>query len=340
MEQMGRTCVPGTGPVLVVGAGAAGLSAARTLADRGLSVTVVDKARGVGGRIATRRLGDGLPYDHGATLFEPVTGAFRRRLLAWEAEGLVARTGPGEETFRARGGATALARSLARGLDVRLGAKAIALVHDGASFRLDLEEGEPLRAGVVLLTPPVPQTVDLLERGGLAERLPAGLAAGLRRVSYAAGVVLLLRLDRRVDGLPPSGIRLLRDGGLASRIVENERGGGTTRLSIYGRETFAAARRDAPDEQVASELEEAARAALGFPQAAVLERSLKRWRYARAERPFAGDDPVVELDGARLLFAGEAFGEELEVPAAGNTGLERAFLSGLVAAGRLAGFRG
>ncbi|HRY46368.1 MAG TPA: FAD-dependent oxidoreductase, partial [Thermoanaerobaculia bacterium] len=187
--------------MLVVGAGAAGLAAARTLADRGLSPTVVDKARGVGGRIATRRLSDGLPYDHGATLFEPVTDAFRRRLLSWEAEGLVERIGVGEETFRARGGATALARSLASGLDVRLGAKATALAHDGAAFRLDLEEGEPLRAGVVLLTPPVPQSLDLLAQGGLAERLPAGLAAGLRRVAYAAGVVLLLRLDRRVDGL-------------------------------------------------------------------------------------------------------------------------------------------
>ena len=329
-----------TGPVLVVGAGAAGLAAARTLADRGHSVTVVDKARGVGGRIATRRLGDGLPYDHGAVLFEPATDAFRGRLRTWEAEGLVERTGPGEGAYRARGGATSLARNLARGLDVRLGAKAIALAHEGNALRLDLEEGEPLRAGAVLLTPPVPQTLDLLARGGLGERLPEELSAGLRRVSYAAGVVLLLRLDRRVDGLPPSGIRLLRDGGLASRIVENERAGGPSRLSVYGRETFAAARREAPDEKVVRELEEAARAALGFPPGAVLERSLKRWRYARAERPFAGGDPIVGVGGARLLFAGEAFGDELGVPAAGNTGLERAFLSGLAAAGRLAGFRG
>ena len=329
-----------TGSVLVVGAGAAGLAAARTLADRGRSVTVVDKARGVGGRIATRRLGDGLPYDHGAVLFEPVTEAFRVRLRAWEAEGLVARTGPGEETFRACGGATSLARSLARGLDVRLDAKATALALDGDALRLDLEEGEPLRAGAVLLTPPVPQSLGLLERGGLAERLPRELAGRLGHVSYAAGVVLLLRLDRRVDGLPPSGVRLLRDGGLASRIVENERGDGASRLSVYGRETFAAERRDAPDEEVASELEEAARAALGFPPAAVLERSLKRWRFARAERPFAGDDPVVEVGGSHLLFAGEAFGDELGVPTAGNTGLERAYLSGLLAAGRLAGFRG
>lgn len=328
------------GPVLVVGAGAAGLAAARTLADRGIPVTVVDKARGVGGRIATRRLGDGQPYDHGAVLFEPSTDAFRARLRDWEVEGLVERTGPEEAAFRARGGATSLARSLGRGLDVRLGAKAVALVHEGTALRLDLEAAAPLRAGAVLLTPPVPQALDLLGRGGLEEKLPPGLLARLRRVSYAGGVVLLMRLDRRVEGLPSSGILLLRDGGIAARIVENERADGPSRLSVYGRETFAAARREAPDEEVASELEGAARAALGFPPADVLERSLKRWRYARAERPFAEEDPVVEIGGTRVLFAGEAFGDELGVPAVGNTGLERAYLSGIAAAGRLAGYRG
>ena len=38
--------------------------------------------------------------------------------------------------------------------------------------------------------------------------------------------------------------------------------------------------------------------------------------------------------------AGEAFGDELGVPAVGNTGLDRAYLSGIAAAGRLAGYRG
>ena len=50
--------------VVVVGAGAAGLSAARQLGDR-YEVVVFDKARGVGGRMATRRLGDAT-FDHGA----------------------------------------------------------------------------------------------------------------------------------------------------------------------------------------------------------------------------------------------------------------------------------
>ncbi|MFW5789075.1 MAG: FAD-dependent oxidoreductase [Spirochaetota bacterium] len=57
--------------VPVVGAGIAGLTAARRLVDASLDVTVLDKGRGVGGRMATRRFGGatrrfgGATFDHG-----------------------------------------------------------------------------------------------------------------------------------------------------------------------------------------------------------------------------------------------------------------------------------
>ena len=53
---------------IVVGAGISGLLAARELSDAGWRVTVLDKGRGVGGRMATRRTG-GARFDHGAQFF-------------------------------------------------------------------------------------------------------------------------------------------------------------------------------------------------------------------------------------------------------------------------------
>lgn len=331
--------------VLVVGAGAAGLLAARTLADHGLEVTVVDKARGVGGRLATRRLGDGSSFDHGAALFEPVTASFRRRLAIWEADGLVERLAPGpvgdggdgKQGFRVRGPATSLAKHLARGLDVRLGAKAVSLARDGDGLVLALEDGATLRGAAAILTPPVPQALELLARGSLLEQLPAALRAALAAVAYNPGLVLLLRLDRRAAAIPPTGRLALRDGGPVARIVENARDGGPSRLSVYARESVAAERFDAPPEETASALEDAALSALGLGAEAVVERDLKRWRYARPSVPFPGEVPLVDLDGAPHLFAGDAFGRVEAVPPTGNTGLERAALAGLAAAGRLLG---
>lgn len=58
-----------TETIAIIGAGLAGLSAARSLAARGLAVHLFDKGRAPGGRLATRRAEHGgrrLPFDHGA----------------------------------------------------------------------------------------------------------------------------------------------------------------------------------------------------------------------------------------------------------------------------------
>lgn len=56
-------------PFAIIGAGLAGISAARALMAQGHAVTIFDKGRGPGGRLATRRIeaeGRKLQFDHGA----------------------------------------------------------------------------------------------------------------------------------------------------------------------------------------------------------------------------------------------------------------------------------
>ena len=50
---------------LIIGSGLAGLSAANKLAKNGSNIIVIDKGRGVGGRLASRRIGEAV-FDHGA----------------------------------------------------------------------------------------------------------------------------------------------------------------------------------------------------------------------------------------------------------------------------------
>jgi renalase len=85
--------------VLVVGAGLSGLLAARTLQDAGRRVRVLDKARGVGGRLATRRL-DIHAADHGAQFFTAHDPAFRRCVEDWEKAGIVRRWSTGVRDSR------------------------------------------------------------------------------------------------------------------------------------------------------------------------------------------------------------------------------------------------
>ena len=67
--------------VLVIGAGIAGLACARQLNGHGHVVTVVDKGRGVGGRLATRRLGESA-YDTGAQFISARDAEFAAELHA------------------------------------------------------------------------------------------------------------------------------------------------------------------------------------------------------------------------------------------------------------------
>ena|GEM_PF-3031578 len=76
--------------VIVVGAGMAGLSAARTLVDQGHEVVVLKKSRGPGGRMSTRRKGE-LRFDHGAQYFTASDPRFQRHVVAWQERGLVER---------------------------------------------------------------------------------------------------------------------------------------------------------------------------------------------------------------------------------------------------------
>lgn len=101
-----RTDVPHAdagGTVAVVGAGIAGLAAARALARAGLAVHVFEKARGPGGRAATRltardadgrRAPDALAFDHGAQYATARDARFAAQLDAWAAAGIAAEWTP------------------------------------------------------------------------------------------------------------------------------------------------------------------------------------------------------------------------------------------------------
>ena len=84
--------------VLVVGAGIAGSIAARTLHDHGHPVTLLDKGRGPGGRLSTRRRGPDrehpIRHDHGCQVLR-LRGRLREQLTrSWVEDGVVAAWNP------------------------------------------------------------------------------------------------------------------------------------------------------------------------------------------------------------------------------------------------------
>lgn len=78
----------------IVGAGMAGLACAEVLKAQGMNVRLLDKGRGPGGRMSTRRIhtASGVAaFDHGAQYFTARDGRFIETVKVWERKGLVAR---------------------------------------------------------------------------------------------------------------------------------------------------------------------------------------------------------------------------------------------------------
>ncbi|NBS44951.1 MAG: FAD-dependent oxidoreductase, partial [Acetobacteraceae bacterium] len=74
--------------IAILGAGLAGISAARALIARGHAVTIFDKGRGPGGRLATRRIeaeGRKLQFDHGAQYLRAEGADFAAALVEAKA---------------------------------------------------------------------------------------------------------------------------------------------------------------------------------------------------------------------------------------------------------------
>lgn len=73
----------------MIGAGIAGLTAARALQHGGLHVTVFEKSSGPGGRAATRVAALDLSFDHGAQYFTARDPRFTAEVKAWRRNGVV-----------------------------------------------------------------------------------------------------------------------------------------------------------------------------------------------------------------------------------------------------------
>jgi predicted NAD/FAD-dependent oxidoreductase len=163
--------------IAVIGAGLAGLSAARTLQGAGHALVVFDKGRAPSGRLATRR-SDGQTFDHGAQYFTARDEGFRLELASWISEGVAAEwtgrigtleagaTRPSSgETRRYVGvpSMSAIGRHLARGLTVRSEVRVADIEPADGEWSVRVEGGEGLgRFETVLVTAPAPQAVPLL----------------------------------------------------------------------------------------------------------------------------------------------------------------------------------
>jgi len=159
----------------IVGAGMAGLACAEGLAGHGHDVVLLDKGRGPGGRMSTRRIptamGDAY-FDFGAQYFTIRDEAFRRRVDAWIFERVVAPwPSAGSQAYVGVPTMNAPVRQMANGQLVHWSASVTRIDKVGAGWRLVRKVGEVIEVDMAVIATPAEQASALL--GPIAPDLAA-----------------------------------------------------------------------------------------------------------------------------------------------------------------------
>ena len=193
--------------VAIIGAGLAGLTCAQQLHQAGYRVVVVEKSRGVGGRLATRRLYDTCA-DHGVRYLEPQSKLLQQLIKLLVQRGILQAwtdtiyelkpaksesvgenlAHPSQLTcYVAPAGMTAVAKVLATGLEIWRSKRVLKMMPTNAqTWHLTCDSSETLEelsARAVVVAIPAPQALILVEP--LAEMgLPPGFLDSLRSVEF------------------------------------------------------------------------------------------------------------------------------------------------------------
>jgi renalase len=336
--------------VVIIGAGLAGLVCAQRLQQAGCRVVVVEKSRGLGGRVATRRLSAGANSfaDYGVRCLE-VQGKLSQNLIQalekqnilhrWtdqiyqlNAEGL-SRSPHIHPRYAASTGITAVAKFLATGLEVWRSQRVQAITPTGQTWRLTLEANtseaapEPLNAPTVVVAIPASQALTLLEP--LAEDLPAAFLDALRSVEFAPclSAIATYSPERQPDiaNLPWRAVTFPQDLELAWVAIDSSKYPNPQApvLVAQSTATFAQSYLEATDLHFAGQhlLDRAAQALLPWLNAPV-QLQVHRWRYGFVCRPWP-ETYLSTLTPLPLLCSGDW---------CGGSQIENALRSGLDAA--------
>jgi len=294
---------------IVLGAGLAGLSAARVLRHAGHEVQLIDKGRGVGGRLATRRIGDAR-LDHGAQFFTTRGDNFKAVVADALQAGAVMEwcrgfgDPDGYPRYCGTTGMTDLAKWMAADFDIQLGVEIDRIECGDDEVRFIGADDATIAAGSqAVVTAPIPQMLNLFDRGNVSA--PEALDASLRATTYHATLALLAVIDGDPNVDEPGGMQL--SDGPFTFIAENHRKGisAVRALTFHAEHDYSLRRFDDDPDDVHAELLSLAAPWIG--SASVLESQLKKWRYAGPITPLPEPTYVIEAGTARIALAGDAF---------------------------------
>lgn len=197
----------------IIGAGITGLTAARELKRCGIQVKVYEKSRGVGGRLANKRLEWG-SIDIGAQYFTVSDPRFQQQVLEWQRQGIVAQwdfnphclAGSGltqktNSTTRFIGipKMNALTHALAKDIDIEFNTRIEDLSHSANGWMLIAADEKPIAESYdwVVLTLPNEQSKALVGGTAIEHQVPADM----HEPCWALALATVGHVENEIQGI-------------------------------------------------------------------------------------------------------------------------------------------
>jgi predicted NAD/FAD-dependent oxidoreductase len=222
--------------IAIIGAGLAGLTCARQLQKKGYKTIILDKSRGVGGRVATRRINH-IPVDRGLPFIQ-IQGKQTEKLIQKLCQNDILQPWtdkiydfnsqkylPPADRYIALQGMTAIAKYLAADLEIQKQSRVTAIAPTPRqTWELTYDShknSECLHAKAVIIAIPAPQALALLEP--LSANIPTQILTQLRSVTFHPCLAVMAGYSIRYQSDLPQwqGMRITDDPDLAWIAIES-----------------------------------------------------------------------------------------------------------------------
>lgn len=293
----------------IVGSGIAGLMCGQLLKDAGHSVFLVDKGRRAGGRMSTRNKRP-WQWDHGAQYFTVRDQRFAPYIEALKEKGVVSEwfdlfpgqaLGKKEARYIGVNGMNVIPKHLSSGLEIHQSMNVEKLDYENAIWQLMMESGEVFSCQELVLTPPLPQVVNLLEGSNLLNQIAD--SKKLASVNYEKGLSLMLVLEKPSQIPIPGCLKLENE--LVSWVADNSKKDGFSDeycITVHANPKYADATWNEQHSVVANAMIESIQPLLGSK---IVDWHIHRWLYAFAKNPLK--TAFYREANMQLTIAGDAF---------------------------------
>lgn len=331
----------------IIGAGLSGLTAGRILAKAGHEVTIFEKSRGYGGRMATRYAGKDLAskMDHGLSYFGVKSNEFREFAAELLDQGLIQTWGDyfaaydGEKflesapnqtsaaLYTSNGGMNKIGKYLSRWVDIHTETKVGGLTYFGTnrskkrSWMMNLTSSKTFEADAVIIALPAPQAYGIIS-STIDETNTLKIVRQIDEISYQPGFSLMAGYGSQ-EAPKWQGV-MCKNSSLD--FISNEkrkRDTQETSFVLHASGAFSREHRKIDEDKVSQKLLGEFAEIAGSWAASPEWQQLHFWRYNRAEKVI--DESYLELEDedAPLALVGDYLG--------GNT-VDEAYRSGYLLA--------